>query len=80
MNVILILALVVALGFVLFSLVRGLIYFAHTSNELANRPASGEGGPSDLHFAQNRMMFARVKWQAIAIVILVLIGMLASAR
>lgn len=80
MNVILIIALVIAMGFVLFSLVRGLIYFARTSNELANRGAAGEAGINELHLAQNRMMFARVKWQAIAIVILIVIGALASAH
>ena len=60
----------------LASLVRGLIYFARTSNALAN----GEEGASEGHMMQNRMMFARVKWQAITIVLLVILGAVAAGN
>jgi hypothetical protein len=74
MSYAIILAIIIASGFVLFSLVRGLIYFAQTSDNLTNGT-----GPSQGHLMQNKMMFARVKWQAITILLLVAIGALASA-
>ena len=74
MQIILVLAVVAAAGLVLFSLARGLIYFAQ------GHRAAAEGNLRENQIMQNKMMMARVKWQAIAIVILVLIGLLASAR
>ena len=63
-----------AAGMVVFSLVRGLIYFTKTGNAIQN----GSDAEAELYMAQNRMMFARVKWQAVTIGLLVLIGLLAS--
>ncbi len=77
MNIVIILAIIVAAGFVLFSLVRGLIYFANTSNDLANGTTTATG-VNHGHAMQNKMMFARVKWQAITILLLVVLGMVAS--
>lgn len=75
MSYAIILAIVVAAGFVLFSLVRGLVYFAQTSDNLTNGT-----GPSQGHLMQNKMMFARVKWQAITILLLVIMGAVAAAN
>ena len=75
MSYAIIIAITVAAGFVLFSLVRGLIYFARTSDQLANGT-----GPSQGHLMQNKMMFARVKWQAITILLLVIMGAIAAAN
>ena len=75
MSYAIILAIVIAAGFVLFSLVRGLIYFAQTSDNLTNGT-----GPSQGHLMQNKMMFARVKWQAITILLLVIMGAIAAAN
>jgi hypothetical protein len=75
MEIVIILAIAAAALLVLASLVRGLIYFARTSNQLAN---GGEDGVSEGHMMQNRMMFARVKWQAITIVLLVILGAVAA--
>lgn len=73
MNLLLILLIVAAMGLTLFSLVRGLIHFARTSD------AVREGVPAqDMYLAQNRMMFARIKWQAIAILLLVALMAIAS--
>lgn len=78
MQIILILLIVASAGLVVVSLVRGLIHFTRTSDALAN---GGDGdGPSAMHLAQNRMMFARVKWQAITIALLVIVGMVAGSR
>lgn len=74
MDTVIILAIAAAALLVLASLVRGLIFFARTSNQLAN----GEEGVSEGHMMQNRMMFARVKWQAITIVLLVILGAVAA--
>ncbi|MCC7393672.1 MAG: HIG1 domain-containing protein [Sphingomonadaceae bacterium] len=71
-----ILMVVGAAGMVLFSLIRGLIYFARTGAALQ---ANG-GDASEMHAAQNRMMFARVKWQAITILLLVLFGAIAASQ
>lgn len=75
MEIIIILAITAAAFLVLASLVRGLIHFARTNNALAN----GNDGVSEGHMMQNRMMFARVKWQAITIVLLVILGAVAAA-
>ena len=75
MSYVIIFAIVIAAGFVLFSLVRGLVYFAQTSDNLTNGT-----GPSQGHLTQNKMMFARVKWQAITILLLVIMGAFAAAN
>ncbi len=75
MSYVIIFAIVIAAGFVLFSLVRGLVYFAQTSDNLTNGT-----GPSQGHLMQNKMMFARVKWQAITILLLVIMGAFAAAN
>ena len=75
MNYIFVIAIVGAAIMVIYSLVRGLIAFVQTNEATKN----GEEMAA-MYQKQNQMMFARVKWQAIAIVILVLIGLLASAR
>ena len=74
MQILLVLAVVVAAGLVLFSLARGLVYFAR------GHQAAIDGTVHENQVLQNKMMMARVKWQAITIVILVLIGLLASAH
>ena len=76
MEIVIIIAIAAAALLVLASLVRGLIYFARTSNALAN----GGDGVSEGHLMQNRMMFARVKWQAITILLLVILGAVAAAN
>lgn len=80
MNVVLILLIVAAAGLVLFSLVRGLVYFAQTSDAMTNGTGPDGTGPSQGHLMQNKMMFARVKWQAITILLLVVLGAVAATR
>jgi hypothetical protein len=84
MNWLVILLIVVSAGFVLFSLIRGLVYFARSSDAVREGGNGGSGqegdGPSEMHLMQNRMMFARVKWQAITILLLIVLGFVASAR
>ena len=72
MNILLIIGVVVAAGFVLFSLARGLFYFSQ------GHQAVIDGKVEENQVMQNKMMMARVKWQAITIILLVLIGVLAA--
>lgn len=68
MNTLLIIFLLVAMGFVVFAVVRGLRAFANMQpNDLDEN-----GVPKSL-VIQNKMMFSRVKWQAIAILLVVII-------
>lgn len=77
MNYILIPLLIVLLIMVVVSLVRGIVAFLQSSREEIDRdPNSTEASPMQLR--QNQMMFARVKYQAMAIVVVALI--LAIAR
>ncbi|MEQ1509923.1 MAG: hypothetical protein ABL909_05905 [Sphingopyxis sp.] len=79
MNWLIIILILVSAGFVLFSLIRGLVYFLRSSDAVHQQAQEG-AGPSEMHLLQNKMMFARVKWQAITIVLLIILGFIASAR
>ena len=74
MQILLILAVVGAAGFVLFSLARGLFYFSQ------GHRAQMDGTARENQVMQNKMMMARVKWQAITIILLVLIGLFAAGK
>ena len=74
MQILLALAVVVAAALVLFSLARGLFYFAQ------GHRAALDGRVEENQLMQNRMMMARIKWQAITIILLVLIGALAAGN
>lgn len=72
MQVLLIIAVVAAAGMVLFALGRGLFYFAK------GHRAALDGTEEDNLKKQNEMMAARVKWQAITIILVILIMLLAA--
>lgn len=75
MSYILILMIVAAAGAVVYALVRGLIAFANM------KPGDVDAdGITASHKKQNEMMFARVKYQAIAIVLVVLLLVLAGGQ
>lgn len=74
MEILLVLGVVVAAGFVLFSLARGLFYFTQ------GHQAAIDGTVEENQLLQNRMMMARVKWQAITVVLLILIGVFAAGK
>jgi Hypoxia induced protein conserved region len=67
MKYILIPLIVVLVIMVVVSLVRGIIAFMQGTKEDLNRDPSA--GPSDNQLLQNRMMFARIKYQFLAIVV-----------
>jgi Hypoxia induced protein conserved region len=68
MSIVLILLLLVAMGFVVVAVVRGLHAFANMNVDDVDE----NGIPKSLA-KQNKMMFSRVKWQAIAIVLIVIL-------
>lgn len=74
MQTLLILAVVAAAGLVLFSLARGLFYFAQ------GHKAAVEGKVEENQLMQNKMMMARIKWQAIAVILLIIIGVTAGSK
>ena len=68
MSSLLILLLIVAMGFVVYAVVRGLHAFANM-----NPDEVGEDGIPKSLALLNKMMFSRIKWQAIAILIVILL-------
>lgn len=67
MKYILIPLLVVLVIMVVVSLVRGIIAFLNsTRDDLERDPAAGA---TEMQLRQNKMMFARIKYQALAIVV-----------
>jgi hypothetical protein len=75
MTIVLILFLIVAMGLVVFAVIRGLHAFAG----MEPNDVDENGVPKAL-IKQNKMMFARVKWQAVAIglVVILLLGRAAT--
>jgi hypothetical protein len=72
MNWFLGLVIAVLMGFVVFSLVRGIIAFLQTTKiDLENQ--DNEEHAAVMHARQNQMMFNRVKYQALAIVVVVIL-------
>lgn len=74
MNTVLIVVLVVLMALVVYSLVRGIVAF------LQSHKADIEAGSQrqhDMQLLQNKMMFNRIKYQALAIVVVALILMMA---
>ncbi|WP_422344602.1 hypothetical protein [Parasphingorhabdus sp.] len=75
MSYILILLILLAAGAVVFALVRGLIAFANMEPEDVDAD-----GVTASHKKQNEMMFARVKYQAIAVILVALLLLLAGGQ
>jgi len=72
MNWILGLIIAVLMGFVVVSLVRGIVAFLQTTKlDLENQ--DNEEHIAVMHKRQNQMMFNRVKYQALAIVVVVIL-------
>ena len=75
MSYVLIAMIVVAAGAVVYALVRGLIAFANMEPE----DVDGDGITAS-HKKQNEMMFARVKYQAVAVVLVIILLILAGGQ
>ena len=73
MNTFLVILLVAAMAMVLFSLIRGVVAFLQSTK--VDLQTGEQVDATDMQLKQNKAMMARVKWQAIAIVIIaVLLG------
>lgn len=71
MTTFLVIVLVVLMGLTAYSLIRGVIAFLRTTKIDLE---TGEGSTAtDMQLAQNRAMFARIKYQAAAIVVVAII-------
>jgi hypothetical protein len=75
MNVFLVILFVIIAAMVVLALVRGLIAFLQMTKEDLENP-----GITKSHQMQNKMMFARVKYQAIAVGILVVLMLFAQSN
>ena len=73
MNILLVIAVVVSVALVLLSLARGLFHFSR------DHAAMTDKARHDNHVMQNRMMMARIKWQAVTIVLLMILGFVVAA-
>lgn len=76
MNTLLTIILVILIVLVVVSLVRGIVAFMK-STKIDLETKHGETA-TDMQLQQNRMMFARIKYQALAVIVVVII--LAASR
>ena len=75
MSYLLILLIVLAAGTVVYALVRGLIAFVNMEPDDVD-----ENGVTASHKKQNEMMFARVKYQAIAVALVAILLLVAGSQ
>ncbi|NCP12841.1 MAG: hypothetical protein GW858_01605 [Sphingomonadales bacterium] len=77
MNYLLIPILLILMGLVAFSLVKGIVAFLKTTK--IDLETGESSTATDMQLAQNKAMFARIKYQALAIVVVFVIGIVASS-
>jgi hypothetical protein len=73
MNTFLVVLLILAMIWVVVSLVRGIIAFLQSTKLDLE---SGDERVKEMQLRQNKMMFARIKYQAIAIVVVTVLLMI----
>lgn len=71
MNYILIPLLIIFVVMAVVSLVRGVIAFLQTTREDLERDPGA--GATEMQLRQNKMMFARIKYQGLAILVVVIL-------
>ncbi|HEX7781310.1 MAG TPA: twin transmembrane helix small protein [Sphingobium sp.] len=77
MNTFLVLLIIAAAIATVVALIRGIVVFLQTTKEELN---STEPGPSASSLKQNKMMFARIGFQAIAVLLVALLMLLNGAN
>lgn len=77
MNTLLVILIVVLAGFVVVSLVRGIIAFLQSTKLDLENPEE-EAKVGQMQIKQNKMMIARIKYQALAIVVVAILLMINS--
>ncbi len=71
MNTLLALIIIGLAGMVVFSLVKGIIAFMNSTRlDLERDPGDGA---TPMQLQQNKMMFARIKYQALAVVVVAIL-------
>lgn len=71
MTIFLVAVLLVLMGLTAFSLIKGIVAFLRTT-KIDLETGEGETA-TDMQLAQNKAMFARIKYQALAIVVVAII-------
>ena len=71
MSYVLIPVLLILMVMVVVSLVKGIAAFMQSTREDLERPESA--GPSEMQLKQNKMMYARIMYQGIAIVLVAIL-------
>ena len=74
MNTLLVIILVGLMVMVVVSLLRGIIAFLQTTRQ--DIDAGGDGNIRELQLKQNKMMFARIKYQGLALVVVAVLLMM----
>jgi hypothetical protein len=74
MNTILVIVLIVAVVWVVISLVRGIIAFLQSTKLDLENPDEADRA-RQMQLRQNQMMFARIKYQALAVVVVAILLM-----
>lgn len=74
MTTFLIIVLVVLMGLTVFSLVRGVIAFMKSTKLDLDSDHSGTGA-SEMQLMQNKMMMSRIKYQALAVLVVAVLLM-----
>jgi NADH:ubiquinone oxidoreductase subunit 3 (subunit A) len=77
MNTFLVLLIVAAAIATVVMLIRGIVAFLQTTKEELN---STESGPSASSLKQNKMMFARIGFQAVAVLLVALLLLMNGAN
>ena len=76
MKIFLVLLLLVLMGLVAFSLIKGIVAFLKTTT--IDLETGESTTATEMQLAQNKAMFARVKYQAMAIAVIMVLGVLAA--
>lgn len=66
MNTVLVIVIIALVVMVIISLVRGIVAFMRSTRDDLNTPGTGA---TPMQLQQNKMMFNRIKYQALAIIV-----------
>lgn len=73
MNTFLVILLIIAMGWAVVSLIRGIVAFLQSTK--LDLESDGDRA-REMQLRQNRMMFARIKYQALAVVVVAILLMI----
>jgi len=77
MTYVLIPVLLVFMGLAVYSLVRGIMAFLQSTKDDLNAP---DGGPTASQLKQNKMMFNRILYQGLAVLVVAILLALGSGK